>query len=127
MSALGIDPNVDANTKAAIQSLRNPGHIIDLSDVFFYLDHHKTVSGIQRVQLGIAKAIIEGEAGARHNSIFVAEGDERRGYVVLEEVFLNELCKELMKDKVEHSRLKDSCDRRGGWGDLMNPSRGTPF
>jgi len=124
LSALGIDPNVDANTKAAIQSLREPGHIIDLSDVFFYLDHHKTVSGIQRVQLGIAKAIIEGEAGARHNSIFVAEGDERRGYVVLEEVFLNELCKELMKDTVEHSRLKDLMRSAKGLGRSYEPVEG---
>ena len=123
LSALGIDPGVDASTKAAIQSLRKPGLIIDLSDVFFYLDHHKTVSGIQRVQLGIAKAIMDGEAGAQHNSVFVAEGDER-GYVVLEEVFLNELCKELMKDTVEHSRLKDLMRSAKGLGRSYEPVEG---
>ena len=107
LSALGIDPGLDANAKALIKARKKPALIVDLSDVFFYLEHHKTVSGIQRVQLGIAKAIIDGEAGTGHNCLFVAEGHDRRGYVVLEDVFLNELCKELMKETVEHNRLKD--------------------
>ena len=124
LSALGIDPNVDARTRAIIKSLRKPCLVIDLSDVFFYLDHHKTVSGIQRVQLGIAKAIIDGEVGAEHNSIFVAEGDERRGYVILEDVFLNELCKELLKDTVEHSRLKDLMRSARGLGRAYAPVQG---
>ncbi len=124
LSALGIDPNVDPKTKALIKSLRTPCLVIDLSDVFFYLDHHKTVSGIQRVQLGIAKAIIDGEAGADHNSIFVAEGDERRGYVVLEDVFLNELCKELRNDTVDHARLKDLMRSAKGLGRAYTPLQG---
>jgi len=36
----------------------SPRLLFDLSDVFFYLRHHSTVSGIQRVQLSLAAALI---------------------------------------------------------------------
>ena len=42
----------------------------------------------------------------------------------LEEVFLNELCKELMKDTVEHSRLKDLMRSAKGLGRSYEPVEG---
>jgi glycosyltransferase involved in cell wall biosynthesis len=85
--------------------LREPGTFIDLSDVFSYLHHHPTVSGIQRVQLGIANAIIAMPPEERSGMLFLSEADDRRDYAIIDDVFVTELSKELSRDEVEHARL----------------------
>jgi glycosyltransferase involved in cell wall biosynthesis len=79
--------------------------LLDFSDVFFYLRHHPTVSGIQRVQLGIAKAISEMRPSKRADILFVTETEDGRKYLILEEIFIATLWKEFSGAKVEHSRL----------------------
>ena len=78
---------------------------IDLSDVFSYLHHHPTVSGIQRVQLGIANAIIAMPPEERSGILFLSEADDRRDYAIIDDAFITELSKELSRDEVEHARL----------------------
>jgi glycosyltransferase involved in cell wall biosynthesis len=78
---------------------------IDLSDVFSYLHHHPTVSGIQRVQLGIANAIIAMRPEERSGILFLSEADDRRDYAIIDDAFITELSKELSRDEVEHARL----------------------
>ena len=56
LKALGISADQDILEFDA--GSRDVGTYIDLSDVFFYLRHHPAVTGIQRVQLGIAQAIL---------------------------------------------------------------------
>jgi glycosyltransferase involved in cell wall biosynthesis len=85
---------------------RKSATFIDLSDVFFYLRHHATVSGIQRVQLGIARALIALGDSGRAGVSFLAERDGEH-YVTIDDVFINELAKELSRNKVNHARLKD--------------------
>ena len=98
---------------------RAAGILIDLSDVFFYLRHHPTVSGIQRVQLGISRAIGEMEPSKRVDIFFIAETRDGRDYVIVQEIFIASIWKELSGAKVEHSRLIT----------LMNTavSRGSPY
>lgn len=86
---------------------RGPATFLDLSDLFFYLRHHKTVSGIQRVQLGIATAIIAMPAEERAGIFFLTDTEDRRGFVVLDDSFVTDLARELRQDEVEHLRLLD--------------------
>lgn len=104
LAGLGITGE-DIDSSQALACLREPGTFIDLSDVFFYLRHHQTVSGIQRVQLGIANAIIAMSSQERNGILFLSETEDQRGYVVIEDVFVNEISKELSRKEVEPARL----------------------
>jgi glycosyltransferase involved in cell wall biosynthesis len=95
----------EAVISEATASARTPATFIDLSDVFSYLHHHPTVSGIQRVQLGIANAIIAMPPEERSRILFLSEADDRRDYAIIDDVFVGELSKELSRDEVEHARL----------------------
>jgi len=86
-------------------SRKEPGTFVDLSDVFFYLRHHPTVSGIQRVQLGIATAIIAMSAANRSGVLFLSETEDRQGYVIVDDVFVAELAEELGRTETAHDRL----------------------
>ncbi len=104
LTALGI--SVYGNSSGAeISAPRTPATFIDLSDAFFYLRHHKTVSGIQRVQLGVANAIIAMPFEQRAGIFFLIDTEDRSGYVVIDDVFLIEIEGELARDQVEHARL----------------------
>ena len=104
LSSLGVSPGGTLSDKAPA-ALRRPATFIDLSDVFFYLRHHKTVSGIQRVQLGIANAIIAMTSDERSGIFFLTDTEDRRGYVVTDDAFISELGRELARDEVELARL----------------------
>ena len=102
LEALGI---ATTHLASQAQNARNAGIFIDLSDVFFYLRHHSTVSGIQRVQFGIAKAIIEMAEGQRAGIWFITETSDRSSYTIIDDVFLALLWNELSNDIVSHERL----------------------
>ena len=106
LAHLGVTAEEPLQSKSPDQ-LRAPSTFIDLSDVFFYLRHHKTVSGIQRVQLGIANAIITMDSDHRRGISFLAETDDGRDYVIVNDFFVIELCKVLSGDNVEHAQLKE--------------------
>lgn len=96
--------------------VRKPATFIDLSDVFFYLRHHKTLSGIQRVQLGIATAIIAMSDVERSGILFLSEADDQNGYIIIEDVFITEIAEELSRESVAHNHLltiMQSATRRG--------------
>ena len=97
---------------------------LDLSDVFFYLRHHPTVSGIQRVQLGIAKALIELDSEERSGILFLTETFDRKGYIIVEDVFITELLRALSWDKVEHERLLDIMRSAISLGQIYEPASG---
>ena len=102
LASLSVSSDVPTVASA---SARTPATFIDLSDVFSYLHHHPTVSGIQRVQLGIANAIIAMPPEERSGILFLSEADDRRDYAIIDDVFISELSKELARDEVEHGRL----------------------
>jgi len=115
LSNLGVSAD-EVRLTDALGLLRKPATFIDLSDVFFYLRHHKTVSGIQRVQLGIATAIIAMTTKQRSGILFLSEAEDQLGYVIIDDIFISELAQELSRDEVEHTRLTDimgSATRRG--------------
>jgi glycosyltransferase involved in cell wall biosynthesis len=102
---------------------REPAIFIDLSDVFFYLRHHATVSGIQRVQLGIARALIAMGEDKRAGVSFLAERDGEL-YVGIDNLFITGLAKELSRDKVNHARLKEIMEVSIERGPLYRPVAG---
>jgi glycosyltransferase involved in cell wall biosynthesis len=87
--------------------LRKPTTFIDLSDVLSYLHHHPTVSGIQRVQLGIANAIIAMRSKERSGILFLSDAGDQNEYMIIDDVLITELSRELSRDNVVHSRLID--------------------
>jgi len=106
---------------------RKPNMFIDLSDVFSYLHHHQTVTGIQRVQLGIANAIIAMTFKERSGILFLSEADDGRNYVVIDDAFLIELSHELSRNEVEHARLIDVMRSATSLGRCYEPVAGDSF
>lgn len=104
LANLRVSPG-EALPAQAAAAPRTPTTFIDLSDVFSYLHHHTTVSGIQRVQLGIANALIAMSSEDRSGILFLSEGDDRREYVIIDDIFITELSNELSHNHVEHGRL----------------------
>jgi glycosyltransferase involved in cell wall biosynthesis len=98
---------ISASEVFSTEALRKPTMLIDLSDVFFYLHHHQTVSGIQRVQLGIANAIIAMTSEERSATLFLSQSGDGRDYVIIDDVFVTELSRELARNEVDHARLID--------------------
>ncbi|HWF01158.1 MAG TPA: tetratricopeptide repeat protein [Caulobacteraceae bacterium] len=78
---------------------------IDLSDLFFYLRHHPTVSGIQRVQLGIAEVLQRLDRPSGREVRFVVDAGIVGGYVEISSAALFRLKLELGRDEVDHARL----------------------
>jgi glycosyltransferase involved in cell wall biosynthesis len=76
-----------------------PRILVDLSDVFFYLRHHSTVSGIQRVQLGLAKALI-GAQQTGPEVAFLTEREDHSGYVEVSSDLILKLIRTLQKSSV---------------------------
>jgi glycosyltransferase involved in cell wall biosynthesis len=78
---------------------------IDLSDLFFYLRHHHTVSGIQRVQLGIADGLLGIKLQSDRDFRFVIDAGPSGGYLELRASALVRLKRELAREEVNHERL----------------------
>jgi glycosyltransferase involved in cell wall biosynthesis len=75
----------------------DPRILIDLSDVFFYLRHHSTVSGIQRVQLGLAKALIVAQQDGPKVAFLT---EDHSGYVEVSSDLILKLIRTLQKSSV---------------------------
>jgi tetratricopeptide (TPR) repeat protein len=101
---LGVSADETFSSQSPL-SLRKPTTFIDLSDVFSYLHHHPTVSGIQRVQLGISNAIVAMRSKERSGVLFLSEAGDRDDYVIIDDASITKLSGELSRDKVEHTRL----------------------
>lgn len=97
LRALGVDHLPATPDKARV--------LIDLSDVFFYLRHHSTVSGIQRVQLGLAKALIDNDSGDAEVT-FLTEMADNSGYVEVDRNLLSILIRTLGKPTVDLRELQ---------------------
>jgi glycosyltransferase involved in cell wall biosynthesis len=92
---------------------------VDLSDVFFYLRHHDTLSGIQRVQMGIANAIIDLGDKIDGNISFVVDGGAIGTYLALRPEAIGRLTKELSSRSVSHAKLLDILAEEEGWGSVF--------
>ena len=83
----------------------DPRIVFDLSDVFAYLWHHDTVTGIQRVQLGIAEAFLERQDLDRE-LIFLANSPDNSAYLAVDSIFVKRLLRELAKPDVSLDALR---------------------
>lgn len=84
---------------------RLPVRVIDLSDVFFYLKHHSTVSGIQRVQIGIANSLIE-LSNVTSEYIFVTDTADHSGYIEVSYDLIGRLVRTLSQSTVSLTDLR---------------------
>jgi glycosyltransferase involved in cell wall biosynthesis len=98
--------------------------LIDLSDVFFYLKHHDTLSGIQRVQMGVAEALIGLGDKAGRPVRFVVGGEALGGYVELRTGAVARLAAELANFQVSHDRLRRIMDEEELAGTALRIARG---
>lgn len=100
-----------------------PRILIDLSDVFFYVRHHSTVSGIQRVQLGLARALMQ-LSPENAEVVFLTELDDHSSYVEVEPKYIQALLRNLSKTKVELKDLQTLAHRAAAEGLPYTPIRG---
>lgn len=77
---------------------------VDLSDLFFYLRHHATLSGIQRVQVGLASALIAMKSSTKLEFRYIVDRAPI-GYIELREVAIHRLVGELSRKDVSHNRI----------------------
>ncbi|MFN3890907.1 MAG: tetratricopeptide repeat protein [Beijerinckiaceae bacterium] len=91
------------------QSNRTPTYIFDLTDVFFYLRHHTTVSGIQRVQLGIAESLLASK-DKRDYYRFIAADHDGRDYTEVSIATVSALLRMLKQPTVTLVGLKKLID-----------------
>lgn len=97
---------------------------IDLSDLFFYLRHHPTVSGIQRVQLGIAEVLQRLDKPSGREVRFVVDAGIVGGYIEISSAALYRLKLELGRDEVDHARLLEVMLESQRQGTLFMPQPG---
>ena len=85
-------------------------YVIDLTDVFFYLRHHTTVSGIQRVQLGIAESILA-NGGKGGSYTFIAANHDGGDYTEISDATVAALLRILKQPTVTLTGLKQLIDQ----------------
>jgi glycosyltransferase involved in cell wall biosynthesis len=92
---------------------------LDLTDVFFYLRHHDTLSGIQRVQLGIAQALIDLGGADDRPLTYIVDVGGLGAYVELRASAIGRLADELSKPQVSHDRLLSIMAEEESLGDIF--------
>ena len=88
------------------RGVANDSMLIELDDLLSYLDVHKTLSGIQRVQVGIIQHVLDGaqDTGPRH--LFVLNEVETDCLWLVHMHDLRAVVEYVTSAKVEHDRLK---------------------
>lgn len=107
LQRLGFDSEMFSDADSPTLEDSTTRLLLDLSDVFFYLRHHDTVSGIQRVQLGIAEALLSKGKVDDFQIIFVTGSEDDHNYIEIERDYLFDIINELKKQKVSHQKLKE--------------------
>ena len=102
--------------------LQVPRRYVDLSDVFFYIRHHATLSGIQRVQIGIAEALIA--AGAIEDEYEFVTAGRGGGYLTVEPRLVQSLIRTLASARVEIDQLRAASERASSEGEIVVPGSG---
>ena len=70
-----LDPDFDLRDSTRTElGEKKESIVFDLSDLFFYLRDHPTLSGIQRVQAGVAEAVLKLQRGAARKFKFIIDG-----------------------------------------------------
>lgn len=101
----------------------SPRVLFDLSDVFFYLRHHSTVSGIQRVQLGLSEAILKADDFGRDVAFLAAPADGE-DYVEIPATTVRKLLKTLERPSVTVEDLSPIVNRIDADGIAYEPQSG---
>jgi glycosyltransferase involved in cell wall biosynthesis len=117
---------LDPDFVLASQVERGQCLVIDLSDLFFYLRHHPTPSGIQRVQIGLALALLSPKNGdkRKRDLKFIVDGGDLGAYVALRIEAIPRLFAELSRKQVSHVRLLQLMSEEVGLGSLFMVTRG---
>lgn len=118
---IGIEDLPPAQRSA---SPRPPTTFIDVSELFFFPDDDQMVSDVQKVQLGVAAAIIAMPPEERAGTLFVSEFYDGSHYVIVDDAFIADLASEISREEVEHSRLTDIARSAASRGRRYEPSTG---
>ena len=78
---------------------------LEITDLFVYLHDHRTVSGIQRVQLGLVAHVLALPVAARERTAFVIRQGERPELLLLEEARVAALVQHASGAEVERATL----------------------
>ena len=75
--------------------------LFDISDLVYYIGHHPNLTGIQRVQSGIALSIMDGEMLPRSSVIFLSFNARTRRWNAIPTGFLISLLKDLFLPELQ--------------------------
>jgi glycosyltransferase involved in cell wall biosynthesis len=81
--------------------------LIDLTDVIFYLHHHNTVTGIQRVQLGLAEVLLRRLPELPYKLTFVCDRGDGLGWLEIDNPHLETLVQRMSEPVVDHEEIKE--------------------
>jgi glycosyltransferase involved in cell wall biosynthesis len=120
---LALDPDFTLSQIERAQCIA-----IDLSDVFLYLRHHPTLhhptlSGIQRVQIGLAQALLS-LRGEKRDLTFIVDAGDLGTYVALRMEAIPRIFTELSREQVSHARLLQVMSEEVGLASLFTATRG---
>src|SRR5579884_131442 len=101
-----IKEDLDPASSSGVTALQKRV-LIDLSDVFFYLRHHNTVSGIQRVQLGLTAALLRILPELPYKLAFVCGLSDDSGRLEIDNPHLEVLIKQMSAPVVDHEELRE--------------------
>jgi glycosyltransferase involved in cell wall biosynthesis len=116
LRGLGESAEIIATVIPRTQETTVARTLIDLSDLFAYLWHHDTVTGIQRVQLGVSEALLSGKISFAQPLAFLANSPDHSGYVEIDAGVIRRLIAELEQSAVSHSTLKSIVTQSAGEG-----------
>lgn len=102
--------------------------LIEVDDLLGYLDAHPTVSGIQRVQLGVIQHVLESEGvdgGGRHAFVLNPAGSGRMWRIRGRD--LAALASYVSGLSVDHGRLREAVARCRGGAEAIEPAAGMAY
>jgi glycosyltransferase involved in cell wall biosynthesis len=101
--------------------------LIDLSDVIIYLHNNTTVSGIQRVQLGLADALLRMMPLCLYKLAFVCGRDDGSRWLEIDNPHLETLVKKMAAPVVDHEEIKETLFQIEGDAAPYEPTEGDLF
>lgn len=100
---------------------------LEIDDLLDYLRNHRTVSGIQRVQVGVIQHAISVAASQHGNYAFVRTGRHATGLWKLDPSDLEDITDYIKQSSVSQARLLSMIERAEQRATLVEPVRGQAY
>ncbi|WP_284948087.1 glycosyltransferase family 4 protein [Acidisoma cladoniae] len=114
---------VDLDEDDSDETLTTSATFIEIDDLLGYLEAHKTLSGIQRVQVGVIQHVLA-SARQNENCVFVLNPINGDSLWMLKNEHLRELVDYVTGPNVDHEQLRRIVARARSGATLISPQAG---